>query len=233
MGEDPSRIFVSGSIALDKFVQIKPISKQELFAKLPQGKQMDGYALLIYHPVDAEEQAAGTYFENILLALRGQGIPVACSYPNTDPGYSRIVEVARRYELEPDCWFFKNLDREWFLSLYRHALFIIGNSSSGILEAASIPVPAINVGLRQRGRLAGENVIFCDSDRAAIQQSISQALQPAFRDSVSRMTNLYGDGHGAERAYRYIKHTDFAAMRLKIEDPLCLRHAQTGEGDRS
>jgi UDP-hydrolysing UDP-N-acetyl-D-glucosamine 2-epimerase len=233
MGEEPARIFVSGSIALDKFLQMKVMSRQEVLARMPPGKHMDGYALLIHHPVDAEELQAGAHFENILQALGDHGIPVACSYPNTDPGYSRILEVARRYELQPDCWFFKNLDREWFLSVYRHARFIIGNSSSGILEAASIPLPAINVGLRQRGRLAGENVIFCDSDRAAIGQSIERVLQPAFRATVAKMTNLYGDGHSTERAYRYIKQTDFASMRLKTEDPLHLRVALTAQADGS
>jgi UDP-hydrolysing UDP-N-acetyl-D-glucosamine 2-epimerase len=222
IGEYPARIFVAGSIALDKFRQLNPVSREELFARLPEGKKLDGYALLIFHPVDAEEQLAGQHYENILLALKDHGIPVAGSYPNTDPGHSRIVEITQRYETEPDCWFFKNLEREWFLSLYKHAQFIIGNSSSGILEAASIPLPAINVGLRQKGRLAGKNVIFCEADRAAIGESISRALQPAFRDSVSRMTNLYGDGHSTEKAYEYIKRTDFAAMLFKTEDPLGL-----------
>jgi UDP-hydrolysing UDP-N-acetyl-D-glucosamine 2-epimerase len=233
IGEDPARIFVCGSIALDKFRQFKSMSMQELYARIPDGKNLDGYALLIFHPVDSEDHAAGVHFEDILLALRDCDIPVACSYPNTDPGHNQIVEVARRYEMEPDCWFFKNLEREWFLSLYKNARFIIGNSSSGILEAASVPLPAINVGLRQRGRRAGENVIFCDADRTAIQQAIGRAMHPEFRDTVSKMTNLYGDGHAAERAFQYIKHTDFAAMRIKAEDPLCLRALLVAEEDRS
>jgi UDP-hydrolysing UDP-N-acetyl-D-glucosamine 2-epimerase len=233
IGEYPARIFVSGSIALDKFRQFKPMSAQELFAKLPTEKKLDGYALLIFHPVDAEEQLGGEHYENILRALRDHGIPVAGSYPNTDPGHTRIVEITERYEMQPDCWFFKNLDRDWFLSLYSGARFIIGNSSSGILEAASIPLPAINVGLRQKGRLAGPNVIFCGSDRASIGEAISRALQPAFRESVTRMTNLYGDGYSVEKAYRYIKGTDFASMLFKTEDPLDLREAQARAEDPS
>ncbi len=226
MGEESSRIFVSGSIALDKFAQTKLMSKQELFARLPQGKSIEGYALLIYHPVDGEEHLAGVHFQNILLSLRELGVPVAGSYPNTDPGHSRIVDMIRRHEAEPDSWFFMNLDREWFLSLYKHARFIIGNSSSGILEAASIPLPAVNVGLRQKGRLAGDNVIFCDSDRTSIRDGITRALQPAFRENVARMKNLYGDGQSAIKAYNYIRRTDFSAMQLKTEDPLRLRTSE-------
>ena len=208
------------------------MSKEELFARFPDGKKLDGYALLIFHPVDAEDQLAGRQFESILLALRDQGIPVAGSYPNTDPGHSGIVEVTQRYEMEQDCWFFKNLERDWFLSLYRHARFIIGNSSSGILEVTIVPLPAINVGLRQKGRLAGANVIFCEADRAAIRQSISQASRPAFREAVSRMTNLYGDGRSTEKAYDYIKSTDFLAMRFKTEDPLCSPGAEPARAER-
>jgi UDP-hydrolysing UDP-N-acetyl-D-glucosamine 2-epimerase len=223
IGENPDRIFVSGSVALDKFRRLKPMGKQELFARMPEGKKLEGYALVIFHPVDAEDRLAGQHYENILVALRHQGIPVAGSYPNTDPGHKSIIEVARRFENEPDCWFFKNLERSWFLSLYKHARFIIGNSSSGILEAASVPLPAINVGLRQRGRLAGANVIFCGADREEIGDAISQASQAAFRDAVSRMTNLYGEGFSTERAYKYLVSTDFFAMRFKTEDPLQLR----------
>jgi UDP-hydrolysing UDP-N-acetyl-D-glucosamine 2-epimerase len=223
MGEPAERIFVAGSIALDKFVQAKPLSKPELLARLPPDKHLDGYALLIYHVLDGEEQSAAEQYENILLALRDHGIPVAGNYPNTDPGHSSIVEIIRRHEGEADRWFFKNLEREWFLSLYKQAQFIIGNSSSGILEAASVPVPAINVGSRQRGRLAGENVIFCDTDRAAIGAAIATAQRPAFRQAVARMRNPYGDGKSVTLAYNYLKHTDFAAMQPKTEDPLLMR----------
>ncbi len=209
------------------------MSAEDLFARFPEGKKLDGYALVIFHPVDAEDHLAGQQFENILLALRDHGIPVAGSYPNTDPGHSEIIEVTQRYEMAQDCWFFKNLDRHWFLSLYSHARFIIGNSSSGILEAASIPLPAINVGLRQKGRLAGGNVIFCDAGRAAIRESITHASRPDFRDAVSRMTNLYGHGQSTEKAYHYIKSTDFFAMRFKTEDPLCVTDAERATAEQA
>lgn len=227
IGEDPARIFVAGSIALDKFVQFKPLPGPELMARFPPEKDLRGYALLIYHPVDGEADQAGVYFGNILTALRDCNIPVACSYPNTDPGYGNIVAQIERHANDRDRWFFRNLEREWFLSLYRHASFIIGNSSSGILEAASIPLPAINVGRRQRGRLAGENVLFCDSDLGSIRQAIAAVAQPGFRSSVSRMQNLYGDGRSAAKAYDFLKRTDFAALQPKITDPLSLWMAAT------
>jgi UDP-N-acetylglucosamine 2-epimerase len=99
---------------------------------------------------------------------------------------------------------------------------IIGNSSSGIVEAASIPIPAISVGARQRGRHAGFNVLAADTDRAAIRQAIEKSRDPVFLERVHRMINPYGDGKSTERAYELLVNTDFEALRLKTEDPLAI-----------
>jgi UDP-N-acetylglucosamine 2-epimerase (non-hydrolysing)/GDP/UDP-N,N'-diacetylbacillosamine 2-epimerase (hydrolysing) len=109
-----------------------------------------------------------------------------------------------------------------FISLYKQARFIIGNSSSGIIEAASVPIPAISVGLRQRGRHAGRNVIFADWDRGTIRSAIAKAQDTAFLDGVAKMVNPYGDGHSCDSAYALINNTDFASLRRKVEDPLDL-----------
>lgn len=231
MGEESGRIFVSGSIALDKFRLTKTLSKEEVMARAPRGKALEGYALLIYHPVDSEDRAAGQQFQTLLMALRDSDIPVIGSYPNTDPGNSQIIEIIGRHTMDQKCWFFKNLDREEFLSVYKHASFIIGNSSSGILEAASIPLPAINVGLRQRGRLAGANVIFCDSDYESIRDAIATAQASDFRVSIARMKNIYGDGQSTEKAYQYLKETDFQSMLAKTQDPLRLASLDSSATD--
>jgi UDP-N-acetylglucosamine 2-epimerase len=112
------------------------------------------------------------------------------------------------------------LRRVEFIALYKHAQFIIGNSSSGILEAASVPIPAVNVGLRQRGRRAGANVLFVDADRGSIRKGIAAAQDPKLRQSILAMTNPYGDGQSCAKAYNLIVNTDFASIVQKIEDPL-------------
>lgn len=220
MGEHPRRIFVAGSVALDRFLAHRQPGASDLRALLPAGKSLDGYALLIFHPVDAERMQAGAQFEMILAQLRARGIPVCASFPNSDPGNDGIRAVMARHEGEADCWFFRNLDRESFLSVYKGARFLIGNSSSGILEAASVPLPAINVGLRQRGRFAGPNVLFCEADAASVRAAIDQASDPAFRAGIRTMRNPYGDGRSVERAVRYLLQTDFGTGRAKVEDPL-------------
>ncbi len=220
MGESECRIYVAGSIALDKFVQHNSVSHQEVNQLLPKNKQLDSYAMVIYHPVDQEKEAAGVIFENILLALKKQGIPAIVSYPNSDPGNHSIIEKIAKYEHDPIFWFYKSLDRDTFLSLYKHARLLIGNSSSGILEAASIPLGAVNVGMRQRGRYCGGNVLFCNNGKEDIDNAIEILLTKDFQAIVTSMKNPYGDGNSCHKVYELIKSTDFAKMQKKIEDPL-------------
>ncbi|MDD4975395.1 MAG: UDP-N-acetylglucosamine 2-epimerase [Bacteriovorax sp.] len=220
MGEAASRVFVTGSIALDKFIQHKPLNWEELKLNFPTAKNLKDYALVIYHPVDDEKLVADQYFQNILEELKSRNIPAIVSYPNTDPGNFKIIEKIKEYESDSNFWFYKNLNRDLFLSVFKMSKFIIGNSSAGIMEAASIPISAINVGLRQRGRLAGANVIFCDSDRKSISDAINESLTPSFLEKVKNLSNIYGDGKSCEKAYQIIKKTDFNKMRLKMEDPL-------------
>jgi UDP-N-acetylglucosamine 2-epimerase len=80
-----------------------------------------------------------------------------------------------------------------------HAAAMVGNSSSGIIEAASFELPVVNVGVRQRGRLRGANVLDAADRAPAIRDALGTALSPAFRASLRGMTNPYGDGHAAER----------------------------------
>ena len=198
-------------------------------ALLPQNKRLGGYALLIFHPVDAEREQAGGQFEAILAQLRQRGIPVCASFPNSDPGNAAIRAVMAAHRDDPDRWFFENLEREAFLSVYKGARFLIGNSSSGILEAASVPLPAINVGLRQRGRSAGANVVFCDATPEAIGAAIDRVEASAFRQQIARMQNPYGGGQSVAAAVRYLQETDFRARRAKVEDPLA-DISTTGQG---
>ncbi|MDP2143571.1 MAG: UDP-N-acetylglucosamine 2-epimerase [Gallionella sp.] len=220
MGESANRIFVAGSIALDKFVSHRSGTLEEARRLLPEGKKLDGYAMVIYHPVDQERADAGVCFENILLALKKSGIPAIVSYPNSDPGNHLIIEKIAQYENDPAFWFYKNLNRETFLSLYKQARFLIGNSSSGILEAASIPLGAINVGLRQKGRYCGDNVLFCDNSKDDIEKSVSKLLSDVFQRNLAEIKNPYGDGNSCKKVYELIRTTDFSQLLKKTEDPL-------------
>jgi UDP-hydrolysing UDP-N-acetyl-D-glucosamine 2-epimerase len=220
LGENKKRIFNIGSVSLDKFVEHIPLSYNELLKTFPKEKELNNYALVIYHPVNEEKEKAGEYFEQILKALEETGYSGIVSYPNTDPGYHYIIKVIEKYKSHKKFFFYKNLPRDYFLSIFKNAKFIIGNSSAGIYEAASIPIPAINVGLRQKNRFCKENVIFVDNNLNEIKNAILKVSDKNFRKKIKNIKNPYGNGNSAIKAYNLIKSIDFKSFLPKIEDPL-------------
>jgi len=220
MGEDSKRVFVTGNISLDKFVNFQPFSKTEIRSLFDVENSFNDFALVIFHPVTAEMENAGEYFRNILNNLDERNVNSFVSYPNVDPGNQKLVDVIEQYKDNKNFIFYKNLERDVFMSIYKHSNFIIGNSSSGICEAASLKIPAINVGLRQTGRYADKNIMFCGAGYKEIGVSIDKAVSKDFVNSLETLKNSYGDGNSANKAYDIIKSTDFKSMIAKIEDPL-------------
>lgn len=220
MGEPEQRIFVVGNLSLDNFVSTLAVPLDQLRRDIGMPEDFPPHAILIFHPDPSEEEHAAQYLENIVGALRRRGIGVCVGYPNSDPSNRRLIDVIQRQAQQPGVFAYRNLGRNEFISLYKHARFIIGNSSSGILEAASLPIAAINVGLRQRGRAAARNVIFCDADSASIDDAIQRATSTGFLAVMQGMQNPYGDGHSGQRAYDLLKQIDFNALVLKPEDAL-------------
>jgi UDP-N-acetylglucosamine 2-epimerase len=102
---------------------------------------------------------------------------------------------------------FPNLPRADYAGLMAAADVMVGNSSSGILEAPSFKLPAVNIGNREKGRLQGRNVINAPHDAAAIRRAIKKALSPAFKNRTKACVNPYGDGRSAKRIVDIIEHT--------------------------
>lgn len=220
MGESVSRIVVTGSVALDNFIQEAKGTVKEIMGVFKISKDIRDYAILIFHPILNDYAQSEQIFTNILDVLSEQKIKTFVSYPNTDPGNKKIIEVINKYIKNDNFVFYKNLERAVFIKLFKNASFIIGNSSAGILEAASIPIPTINVGKRQIGRYAGKNVVFSAIDIKAIENSILKATSVEFLQNIIDMKNPYGNGMSAAKAYEIIVNTDFGELLLKTEDPL-------------
>lgn len=220
IGETNERIYVIGSISLDRFKTFTPLNIDILNKKL-KITLPDKFSLLIYHPSPLECDNDSVIFENILNSLLEKNIFSFVSYPNTDGNNNKIIDVINKYKDDSNFFFFKNLEREVFLSIFKQSEFIIGNSSAGIYEAASVPIPAINVGHRQKNRMSGQNVVFCDTDLDTIKKTISHVTSESFINSIKKITNIYGDGESSIRAYNLIKTMNFKSMIQKIEDPLC------------
>lgn len=220
MGEAKERVYNIGSVALDKFVNEPIKSKEEVKKYFDIKKGFDTFAILIFHPIPKERSQSAQIFENILLSLEEKGIYTFVSYPNIDPGNREIVEVIEQYRDNDNFIFYRNQPRNIFISIYKNAEFIIGNSSSGILESASIPIPAINVGYRQTGRKANTNVVFTGGEKQLIEDAINKISSKEFQEVVTNTVNMYGDGKSSQKALDIIKSNTFKDLVFKDEDIL-------------
>jgi UDP-N-acetylglucosamine 2-epimerase len=162
----------------------------------------------------------GQCFENILQILAEKGIFTFVSSPNIDHGHEEILSVIERYRKHPNFHFYHNLIRNDFVNLLRHAAFLIGNSSAGIIEGPALRLPVINVGNRQRGRVTSQNVIFVDGRKPSIQQVVEQIDSETFRVTLGKTISIYGDGHSTEKAHQLLQELDYREFLFKNDDPL-------------
>ncbi len=221
MGEAPERCYLVGSPALDKFRTTKTYTKEAVLTSIGVHNCSE-YALVIFHPLPGHEEFAGQQFEEILRTLKELGYYTIVSYPNIDSGSKRIIDIIQRWKDEDGVTFYRNLSREVFINVMRHASFMIGNSSAGILEAPSLHLPAINVGERQKERLCSNNVLFVDPTREDIVRAVDIATSQEFRRKLEQTESPFGDGHSVERCVRLLREIPFDQYISKIEDPLTL-----------
>jgi UDP-hydrolysing UDP-N-acetyl-D-glucosamine 2-epimerase len=217
IGEPEDRIFVVGSIALDRFADATPVPGiVERIAGRPVDRPA---ALFIYHPFGDEAERAAEIVTDAVGALVEEGFHVFAGSPNSDAG-NRAVRDAIQSAAGEHCTVYGNLPGDEFVALFKSVSTMAGNSSAGLLEAASIPIPVVNIGGRQRGRLAGPNVLFVSAERDQIRAGIARAASAEFRAALVGMSNPYGDGRSAEAAHRLITTLDLTSMLAKPEDPL-------------
>ena len=205
MGEEPWRVTVSGAPALDNLLDLEPMSKEELQKKF--GLDLSDRSVLVtYHPVTLGHEQSQTQVEELLGALAGVELPQVFTYPNADThGRAILAQTGEYVAATPRASLVANLGPQAYYSLLRYCSVMVGNSSSGIVEAASFKLPVVNIGIRQRGRLHAHNVIDVECDRTAILGGVRQALSPAFVDGLADLTNPYGDGHAAERIVQQLQ----------------------------
>jgi UDP-N-acetylglucosamine 2-epimerase len=156
-------------------------------------------ALVAYHPTtiarDTTREADALYD-----ALESAEAQLLFCYPNADAGSRTLMARAESFAGRTGKGrVFVNLDPVLYWSLLRCVDLLVGNSSSGIMEAASFALPAVDVGIRQRGRERGRNVLDAEASAAAILDRMGVAMGEEFRRSLRGMENPYGDGHAAER----------------------------------
>jgi UDP-hydrolysing UDP-N-acetyl-D-glucosamine 2-epimerase len=224
MGEEPWRVHRAGAPSLDHLRRSRLLSRQELQEKLQVDLRSAPY-LVAYHPVtllrDTTQEA-----DALFAALRETNAPIFFCYPNSDAGNHALLERTRNFlAARKEARLFVNLDPVTYWSLLREVAMLIGNSSSGIMEAASFSLPVVNIGFRQKGRERARNILDAEPEVLAIRAKITEAARGSFRESLAGMTNPYGDGHAAEKILQVLTSTplnqDLIVKRaVSTEDPI-------------
>jgi UDP-hydrolysing UDP-N-acetyl-D-glucosamine 2-epimerase len=209
LGEDPDTVFNVGALGLEHLRRTKLMSREELEASL--GMELGSINFLVtYHPSTlGEPPEEGT--AAMLSALdEFAGARIVFTYPNSDAGGRRVIEMIDRYVSASGgrSRAFVSLGQTRYLSVLRHFDAVIGNSSSGIIEAPSFKIPTVNIGERQRGRIRAESVIDCGASARGISGAIARALSPGFRGIASSGANPYEkDGSAAAVADVLMGHS--------------------------
>ncbi len=215
MGEAPWRVTVSGALGLDNVANLPLLSRQALESLI--GLPLDRAPVLVtLHPTTLEYESAARQAEQLCQALATVDRPIVFTAPNADTaGYSIRREIEAFVRRVPRSRLIENLGTQAYFSLMAIAGAMVGNSSSGIIEAMTFHLPVVNVGTRQEGRLRDVNVIDVGYDAADIQCGLEQALAPAMKQRLAGRPNLYGDGRAAERILAKLRDVPLDSSLLR------------------
>jgi UDP-hydrolysing UDP-N-acetyl-D-glucosamine 2-epimerase len=215
LGEEPWRVVVSGAPGLDAIRESAPLDDDELARRL--GTRLNGSTLLVtYHPATLDPEDVRTRARQLLDAVAASGLAVVFTYPNADPGGIAIRELIDEYVRDhDDACAVASLGSDGYFALARRVVAMVGNSSSGIIEAASFALPVVNVGIRQHGRLRTANVIDVADDTESILAGIERAVSPGFRATLAVLENPYDHGGAADRIVETLKRVELGPRLLQ------------------
>lgn len=206
MGESPDRVFHVGAMGVENALNTQCMSVAELEDSIGFALG-ERYAVGTFHPVTLETATAGKQAEELLSALdQHKEIRYLFTGANSDTDGRSINRILKEYARRNDNFcLVDSLGMRRYLSALKNSLFVIGNSSSGLMEAPSFHIPTINIGDRQRGRISGETVISCEPERHAIEEAIHKAMDASFREAIKKAENPYGDGHTSEKIIKIMR----------------------------
>lgn len=207
MGEAPTTVFNVGAIGLDHLQRSIRMGLDELSASL-DFELREPYLLATYHPVTLLEEDPVESFKAFLSALDNfSDHQVILTYPNADNGGREIIPLLTAFaQTNPERVFaIPSLGFKRYLSAVSHAAAIVGNSSSGIIEAPAFGIPTVNIGARQLGRLAATSVLHCAPTTGGIIQALTKALSPEFAKYCRNVVNPYGQGNVATEIVRVLE----------------------------
>jgi len=215
MGEAPWRVYVVGAPGLDSILHQRFVSPK-ILAKNFHLNLEKPLLLVIQHSVTTEPKKAGKQMAETMEAIKGLKEQTIVIYPNSDAGGQTIIKVIEKHRRYPFIQIHKNLPHKVYLSLMKISSVMIGNSSSGIIEAPSFHLPVVNIGNRQEGRERAENVVDVGYNRSTITKAIKKALyDKKFLEKVKRCKNPYGDGKTGPRVAKILSELEITPKLLQ------------------
>ena len=205
MGEEPYRICCTGNPALDRFAYISSIGREELCEYFGFSDAEKPLVLVIQHVISSEADDGARQIGTTLDALKEFDINCIVNYPNSDMGSQGMIEIIEHYSDNPCFRIRRNIPRFYFVNLLKEIDILVGNSSLALLEGSFLKIPAINVGIRQKDRLNGGNVVFVDHDKNEIKNIVNRILNDSdYRADIKACTSIYGDGTASKKMVAFL-----------------------------
>ncbi len=217
LGEDPHRVFNVGAIGIENIKELKLLSKEEIEKSINFALNKK-FALVTFHPVTLEQGLAEIQITELLGALEEfDDMKFIITKANSDNEGRKINRKIDEFIAKsPEKYIgFVSMGQLKYLSAMKYCSMVIGNSSSGIIEAPSFNIPTINIGDRQKGRLQAKTVINCDPIKNDIIKAIKRGLSKEFKEEISKVENPYGDGDTSNKVLYEIKKALSKEIELK------------------
>ena len=218
LGEDPKRVFNVGGISVDNVINSKKLNRSDIEKKL-NFKFLEKNILITFHPETLELQNTVRNFKIILNSLKKiKNTLFIFTYPNADTNNTDISKMIEKFVHNNTTISksFKNLGRVLYLSILQEVDCILGNSSSGILEAPALKTPTINMGERQSGREMASSIIRCKYNSTNIINSIKKIKSKNFLKKLISINNPYGNGESSNKIYSIVKKISLPISNKKI-----------------
>ena len=204
MGENPKFIFTVGNSSLDNMLKIPKFSKKRICNDYDLNPK-DPYVVVTMHTVTSEIKQIQEYMKNVIDAITELNIQAILIRGNADAGSNKMLQIIKNSKIKE----YLSIPFSNYINLLRNSSALVGNSSSGIMEAPFLRIPSVNIGTRQLGRLRSKSVIDCNYEKSNIKNAITKAINDKkFLKSIPSNQNLYGIGNSSKQIVKIMEKLD-------------------------